>query len=95
MKKLIALFSMVAFFAAVSVAQTPAAKADAKPEATKSSCCMKANTSCCKNNKDAKACTPEQKAECAKAGSTEASTGHAGCSHGKAEANEKSSPKDK
>lgn len=94
MKKFIALCSMVAFMAAASFAQS-AVKADAKSEPSKSSCCMKANAACCKNNKDAKACTPAQKAECAKAGSSEASSGHSGCSHGKAEAAEKTKPQSK
>lgn len=93
MKKLIALFSLVAFFT-VSFAQTPAPKAETakattevKADAPKAACCTKANASCCKNNKEtAKACTPEQKAACAKTGSTEASAGHAGCNHSKAEA---------
>ncbi len=46
-------------------------KAESKVEskaAMGKSCCMKANTSCCKNNKDSKNCTAEQKAACAKAG---------------------------
>lgn len=42
-------------------------KAESKVAAGKS-CCMKANVSCCKNNKDSKNCTAEQKAACAKAG---------------------------
>ena len=31
------------------------------------SCCAKPNAACCKNNKDAKSCTAEQKASCEKA----------------------------
>lgn len=95
MKKLLALLSLTAFLAVSVNAQTtqeanPAAKKEtvAKSDSkAPAACCMKANPSCCKNNKDSKACTPEQRAECAKAGASKehAEKGsHAGCSHGHA-----------
>ena len=93
MKKLIALFAMVAFFAAANAQTTAPAKAETKKATTevkadaKPACCTKANASCCKNNSTAaKACTPEQKAACAKSGGAEASADHAGCNHAKTEA---------
>src|SRR3954468_22629137 len=94
MKKFFAILSLTAFIAVSVNAQTPskapvakkevtAAKADVKSEsaAPAKSCCSKANAACCKNNKEAKACTPEQKAACAKAAGKE-------CTHGKTEASE-------
>lgn len=94
MKKLFALLSLVAFLAVSVNAQTPkaaptetkketaVAKTDDKAPAAKMSCCTKANAACCKNNKEAKNCTAEQKAACAKAGASKE------CSHGKAEASD-------
>ncbi len=79
MKKVLALLSLAAFLvvsvnaqttqssAPVEKKETSVVKADAKSASAKS-CCVKANASCCKNNKDAKNCTAEQKAACAKSG---------------------------
>jgi hypothetical protein len=81
MKKFLVALSLVCFvFVTVSKAQTASAstKQEAKTEASSvkaadtkapaTGCCHMGNSACCKNNKDAKACTPEQKAACAKAG---------------------------
>lgn len=78
MKKFIGILSLVCFIAFASHAQTPQTTAPAaKKEASVSktddktatpACCSKANKACCKNTSSAKNCTPEQKAECAKAG---------------------------
>ncbi|HRH65270.1 MAG TPA: hypothetical protein PLU53_03150 [Bacteroidia bacterium] len=78
MKNFLAILSLVCFVAFASHAQTPQTKsADAKKEVSVSktddkaatpACCSKANKACCKNNSSAKNCTPEQKADCAKAG---------------------------
>ncbi len=77
MKKLLALLSLTAFLAVSVNAQTiksgapqtkkevTVVKADVKAPAVQASS-SKANAACCKN-KDAKNCTAEQKAECAKA----------------------------
>jgi hypothetical protein len=95
MKKLLALLSLTAFLAVAVNAQTqttPAPKKEtvAKSESKPASCCMKANASCCKNSSSAtsaKACTPQQKADCAKAGSMKECSGHAGAAgHSKSEA---------
>ena len=94
MKKLFALLSLTAFLAVSVNAQTtqesaPAAKKEtvAKSDSkAPASCCMKANPSCCKSNKEAKACTPEQKAECAKAGASKDHASGVGCSHDHAKA---------
>ena len=79
MKKVLALVSLVAFLAVSVNAQTKqssapvakkevsAVKADTKETSSKTSC-VKANSACCKNSKDAKNCTAEQKAACAKSG---------------------------
>ena len=79
MKKVLALVSLAAFLvvsvnaqttqssAPVAKKETSVVKADTKSGSAKS-CCVKANASCCKNNKDAKNCTAEQKAACAKSG---------------------------
>lgn len=93
MKKLFALLSLSAFLAISVHAQTPQTSSPAKKENTTevkanadspaASCCKKTNASCCKNTKAAKACTAEQKAACAKAG-----TSAKECNHAKAEASE-------
>lgn len=71
MKKLIALFSLIAFFAISVNAQTPEAKKTTSAT-EKPGCCQKSNKACCKNDKVAgKTCTADQKAECAKAGKAE------------------------
>ena len=69
MKKVIALVAFTAFLSVNTFAQDAKVASDKKesPATEKSSCCVKPNASCCKNNKEAKACTPEQKASCAKA----------------------------
>lgn len=72
MKKVIALLSIVAFLAVNVSAQTTTAPAEKKTETSvkepaSHSCCAKPNAACCKNNKDAKSCTAEQKASCEKA----------------------------
>ena len=94
MKKLVALLSLVAFFAINVNAQKPqaaptaetkkevsAVKADSKTTAVPA-CCAKANPACCKNA-GTKNCTAEQKAACAKAGASKECSGHS-----KAEASE-------
>lgn len=103
MKKLIALLSLSTFLAVGVYAQSEKVTSqEAKKETTEvtsgvkdaakaksASCCAKPNKACCMNNKDAKNCTPEQKAACAKAGK-ECSHDHAkagkNCSHGEAKA---------
>jgi hypothetical protein len=91
MKKILALLALVCFVALTSNAQT-AQSADTKKETTVAksdspampACCAKANKACCKNNTAGKACTGEQKAECAKAGAEKP----AGCHHAEADAKE-------
>lgn len=76
MKKILAILSVTAFLAVSVNAQTPQSAPAAKKETIEKAeakgtpaCCTKANASCCKNSKDAKAaaCTPEKKAACEKA----------------------------
>ena len=100
MKKVLALLSLTAFLAVNVNAQTsrtvaPIAKKEAsavqdqakevKAEA-KTEAKAAAGKSCCKNNKDAKNCTAEQKAACAK--SSKECSGHAKVSKDAKEAEE-------
>ena len=65
MKKFLAIASFVCFVAFNGVAQTASSDKNAEPA---SKCCMKGASmkSCCKKDmKEAKACTPEEKAKCA------------------------------
>ena len=61
MKKVIALVAFTAFLSVNTFAQDAKVASDKKesPATEKSSCCVKPNASCCKNNKEAKACTPD------------------------------------
>jgi hypothetical protein len=79
--------------------ETTEAKDDTKAKsASTHSCCMKStaasSSACCKDMKDAKNCTPEQKAACAKAGK-ECEHHAKGCSHAQSEVDEQKAKEEK